>query len=279
MANLTYMRQRIKAIETIKKITHAMRLISMSTHSRLHKQKFNLEQYKKAFQDLYNKLVPSNPSIAEHELRQKNNLTVLVGSQKGLCGNFNSQICKFFGLSDLNLSQYCNHYITVGQYSLNYLKTNHPNLNNLVKSYHKFGQTNFIEIARDIADIVIKNNYTNITVYSTYSKSFFIQEPRMSEIRYDIENFRQDNNSSNHTKYIIEESVIGLVNTIKKALLIVRLEELLFESLLSEQAARFLSMDTATRNANNLLEEMKKSYNKLRQSYITQELSELVSSY
>lgn len=279
MANLTYMRQRIKAIETIKKITHAMRLISISTHSRLHKQKFNLEQYKKAFQDLYNKLIPQDSSTYKHETKQKNNLIILVGSQKGLCGNFNSQICKFFGLSDLDVSQDNIQYITVGQYSLNYLKTSHPNLKNLVKSYHKFGQTNFVKIARDIAELVIKNKYTNITVYSSYSKSFFVQEPRISEIQYIFDQADQDNNYTNHTKYIIEESVPELINNIKRAMLIIRLEELLFESLLSEQAARFLSMDTATRNANNLLEEMKKSYNKLRQSYITQELSELVSSY
>ena len=56
------------------------------------------------------------------------------------------------------------------------------------------------------------------------------------------------------------------------------LHYLLFESLLAEHAARFISMDTATRNAQTLLEETQLQYNKLRQAKITKELTELVSN-
>jgi F-type H+-transporting ATPase subunit gamma len=53
----------------------------------------------------------------------------------------------------------------------------------------------------------------------------------------------------------------------------------LFQSLLAEHAARFISMDTATRNANSLLETTRLEYNKLRQAKITKELTELVGSF
>ena len=67
MAQLITMRQRIKAVETIKKITHAMRLISMSSHSRLRHKKIHLETYKNAFQALWSRvkhLVPPTPPAA-----------------------------------------------------------------------------------------------------------------------------------------------------------------------------------------------------------------------
>lgn len=57
-----------------------------------------------------------------------------------------------------------------------------------------------------------------------------------------------------------------------------KLHTILFQSLLAEQAARFLSMDNSTRNAEGLLELSKIQYNKLRQAKITKEINELVSS-
>lgn len=57
-----------------------------------------------------------------------------------------------------------------------------------------------------------------------------------------------------------------------------QLHQALFQSLLAEQAARFISMDNATRNAEGLLDLSKLQYNKLRQAKITREITELVSS-
>lgn len=59
----------------------------------------------------------------------------------------------------------------------------------------------------------------------------------------------------------------------------VTIQHLLFESLLAEQAARFISMDSSTRNAEKILEETILWYNKLRQAKITRELTELTGSF
>ena len=59
----------------------------------------------------------------------------------------------------------------------------------------------------------------------------------------------------------------------------INIQAALYESLLSEQSARFLSMDAATQNAQNLLNKMKLEYNKLRQANITRELTELSASF
>ena len=62
MARLIQMRQRIKAIETIKKVTHAMRLISMSNHSRLKNKEENITRYKNEINNLFVTLKEQVPS-------------------------------------------------------------------------------------------------------------------------------------------------------------------------------------------------------------------------
>jgi F-type H+-transporting ATPase subunit gamma len=59
----------------------------------------------------------------------------------------------------------------------------------------------------------------------------------------------------------------------------ITIQHILFESLLAEQAARFISMDSSTRNAETILEETILWYNKLRQAKITKELTELIGSF
>ena len=67
--------------------------------------------------------------------------------------------------------------------------------------------------------------------------------------------------------YLVQEYVFATI------------QQTLFESLLSEHASRFISMDGATRNADTMLEKAQLTYNKLRQAKITRELTELVGSY
>ena len=92
MAQLIQMRQRIKAIQTIKKITHAMRLISMSTHSRLRTKAPQIEQYQQEVATMFKKVQYAAPEWKNefiHPETKNRPLIILAGSQKGLCGNFN----------------------------------------------------------------------------------------------------------------------------------------------------------------------------------------------
>ena len=101
MAQLIQMRQRIKAIQTIKKITHAMRLISMSMHSRLRNRAPILKTYQDEVSAMFGKVrfaAPEWKSALMHPQGdpESNPLVILIASQKGLCGNFNSSLFKAF---------------------------------------------------------------------------------------------------------------------------------------------------------------------------------------
>ncbi len=273
MAQLITMRQRIKAVETIKKITHAMRLISMSTHSRLRHKKVHLETYKNAFQALWSRvkhLMPSTPPQADCS---QPDLIILVASQKGLCGTFNSMLFRYFEHEQPLDNQ---HIIAIGGHAINYFNEHNKVM---LASYNNFSASQFVTIAQSVTDLILQSpiEYKQIVAYSNYQKNFFVQRPKKTCISHVIE--EQPTGTQEPVDYLLEQSPEELSKTIHQLMLTVTLEELLFDSLLAEQAARFLSMDSSTRNADNLLIEMKLEYNKTRQAGITRELTELATNF
>lgn len=275
MEQLISMRQRIKAIDSTKKITQAMRLISMSIHSRLRNKKQEFENYKSAFDKLRSKIkINIKASDVITKKNQEKDLIILVGSTKGLCGNFNTNLFKYFEYKYKHNTK--DDFIAVGKYAIDYLKMQKFNL---INQYLNFTQTNFIQIAYALTSFIIKNHssYNNIVIYANWPKSFFIQE-QLKSVVIPLESEEIEVKESN-IDYIFEQTPEEIALTIDEIIISVKIQKLLFDSLLAEQSARFISMDAASKNAENLITTMKLEYNKLRQAIITREISELSSSY
>lgn len=274
MEQLILMKQRIKAVETIKKVTRAMRLISMSSHTRLNEKKKHLIKYKKTFEEVWNSVQPVLPEDTE-ELTSISNrhLMILVGSQKGLCGTFNTSLFKFFSQHKAPLRN-SSSFIGVGPYAVEYLERKQISP---VVSFDNFTAAHFVAIAQAITDYIIKTriHYKTVTVFSNKSKTFFVQLPQRVQI-YPL--VKPTFSEVVQTEYLFEQSPEKLKDTLDTLLLSLNIQELLFDSLVAEQAARFVSMDASTRNAENLLTSLKIGYNKVRQASITRELTELSAS-
>lgn len=146
----------------------------------------------------------------------------------------------------------------------------------MIASYQEFSASNFVALSQSIADIISTNPnlYAQARVISNYQKSFFVQKPRTTQI-FPLAETAATETKEISEEFLFEQSPEELSTTIRHLMLVVTLQELFFEALLAEHAARFLSMDSSTRNADNLLVEMKLEYNKSRQAAITRELTEL----
>jgi len=282
MSKLIQLRQRSKAIETIKKITHAMRLISMSTHSHLQHLQDSLTRYTREVDQLFTELMLyapkwDNPIIHPGEDEKPKNAIILIGSQKGLCGSFNTQLFKLFHqyLSEHHLDQF--DLITVGQKAADFSKQHKQGTDK--QSYEKFTVYRLISIARDITQLLINEqpHYTSVLIFANYPKSFFIQKPEL----HDLVPFKTAKplDMPNEKDLTWEESPETLLDILMPQYLEAKLQDILFQSLVAEHSARFISMDSATRNAKDLLEANNLEYNKLRQAKITKELTELIGSY
>jgi F-type H+-transporting ATPase subunit gamma len=281
MAQLIHLRQRIAAVETIKKITHAMRLIAMSTYSKLKNKEETLQFYKKTILELFATIQQhhSNADFFPQYTAQKDNapLLILVGSQRGLCGNFNHALFTTF---DKKVHQFKDGHVSsiaVGKKAVDYLLDKRKFTSNAL--FDNFTLATISLIAQEIVKIITDRSaaFTSVVVIGNQLKTFFLQVP---EITHLIPFTSPTATPKEHAivDYIWEGDPAQLHETIIQLYLQSSLEYLLFQSLLAEQAARFLSMDNATRNAQQFLDTTTLQYNKLRQAKITRELTELVSS-
>ena len=270
MAFLIQLRQRIKAIDTIKKITHAMRLISMSSRSKLKSKEDTLREYSKVSTQLLGQIkahVPGwhNPLIQPAADAPQNPLVILIGSQRGLCGNFNTTLFHFFEKEvfkphpaggKVNL-------IAVGKKAIQYSAGN-PNYT-ILAEFTELNAKTLGTIANQIVTLLAHQpeKFTHVSVFSNQLKTFFIQKPHETLlIPFNSPPPPSPAQAIDYIEYYWEQSPQELLDQLAYQTLEVNLHHLLFQSLLAEHAARFISMDNATRNAHTLLEETQLQYNK-----------------
>lgn len=277
MPHLIHLRQRIQATETIRKTTNAMRLIAMSTHSRLRNQKTYLENYKATTDQLYSLVTRSRKNNQQSVQIGKKELCVIIGSQKGLCGNFNTALFNFFQQNFSSASKSIN-IITIGKQITDRLHQAHIEPK---AQYDQFNSHNFIAIAHELAlEIADQSLYHKVTVLSTKPITFFVQQQMQTLLLpFNHSQFLTDNQPLSASDFLWEQEPELIARYLERLQIKITLEMLLFESLLAEQAARFLAMDSATHNADNMIVDMKRDYNKMRQTAITLELLDFASSF
>lgn len=286
MSLLIQLRYRLKAIDTIKKITHAMRLISMSARSRLKSKEEPLRTYIKTSHELLARLQSYAPDWRNKILTPPadvptNPLMILIGSQRGLCGNFNTTLFHYFEktLTDANhSSQQKINLIPIGKKAISYLENNSKF--NIITEYTELNARSIPTIAHDITKLIFNQSppFTHVEVISNQLKTFFIQKPHNTQLVPFVSTDESSKEKNTQDQYHWDQSPAELLDQLALSTIESEIHYLLFESLLAEHAARFISMDNATRNAQTLLEETQLQYNKLRQTKITKELTELVSN-
>lgn len=278
MSQLIHLKQRIKAISSIKKITQTMRLISMSSHSKLKKQTENMLRFRNEVRPLLCTLAQENEQEKLLHPPKFKTLYILFAAEKGLCGTFNTNMFAYFHkhLTPEKLEN--SHIITVGKKASEYLK----DIN--VKALYEFDKAmpNQLEkIAQDIYEKVIHmhKHYEFVVCMYSFPKTFFTQEPQTLQIIPIQEDPCDIKAKVNFDEYEWLQERQDVTRAMFQILLKTNILLILSGSMLSEQSARFLSMDNATRSAEKLLKEMKLAFNKLRQAKITRELIELISSF
>src|SRR5579862_1696679 len=283
MSKLIQMRNRINTIETIRKITDVMRIISMSAHSRLKTRQEPLSDYLTELKSLFAKVQLATPSWTNERLMptgdNTNPLIVIIGSQKGLCGGFNTQISKLVQ-SYITKNRSAHYRFTaVGKKQIDYLINNHPD--KLISSFPVLTARNFLTIAQELTDMIMTATpaYTSVTIISNVFKNFFVQKATVTKLIPFNPTEIANHTSAPTQEYIWDETPHTILNALAVQYVEAQFQHLIFQSLLSEHAARFLSMDSSTRNAYNLLNTTKLEYNKVRQAKITTEITELTGNF
>ncbi|MFH0898100.1 MAG: FoF1 ATP synthase subunit gamma [bacterium] len=295
MSQLIQLRQKIKSIKTTQKITHAVRLVSMSLYAKLEKRhsplKYYTQQLKKIFESLQ-AISPDwkHPILLPNDILDTKPLFIIIATSKGLCGSLNSNLFRYFEETYAEEKTKSVAFITIGKKATSFIQEKSPD--NIICNYTELNSNNYASIANDLLDKIMhgKIKYSSVTTYASNLKTFFIQKPHkttlipflVDEIEEKIEitekSSPQTTDLVDETEPIWEQKPLEILDYLATCYLREFIIRLLYQSLLAEQAARFIAMDGSTNNAKKILEKLTLLYNKQRQSLITKEVSEFSST-
>ncbi|MBV6648003.1 MAG: ATP synthase F1 subunit gamma, partial [Cyclobacteriaceae bacterium] len=221
-----------------------------------------------------------NPFAEERE--PESVLLVVVSSDRGLCGAFNSSIFKYARarIDEAYAAQEKSGNLTilpVGKRSFEYFKKRNYNLED--QYYEMFGHLSFDaarEAAQHIMDAFGEGVYDRVEVIFNEFKNVATQIIRCEQFLPIPNNESEEEQKAGDTDYIYEPSQEEVFTNIIPNSLKIQLYKALLESNASEHGARMTAMDQATDNAGELLKDLRLTYNRTRQAAITKEILEIV---
>jgi len=282
---LKEVRSRIKSVGNTQQITKAMKVVSAAKLRKAQDRIIQMRPYSNKLNEMLSNIAggsegASSVSFAV-EREVKNVLLIVVTSDRGLCGGFNSNILKtaMRNISENYGSQMAAGNITVlpvGKKALEFFRR--KNIKVMAEYSTLFTDLNFdnaSKAAQWAMDNFESKNFDKIEiVYSRFKNAatqLFTVEPFLPIAK------PQSNQSNKKVDLIFEpkkeEMLIHLVPKILKT----QFFKVLLDSNASEHGARMTAMDKASDNANEILRELKIKYNRARQAAITTELTEIVS--
>ena len=286
MPSLKDLRNRISSVKSTKKITSAMKMVAAAKLKRAQDNAEKTRPYARKMSEIVNSLVENNKSkefkFSEKKTKKTRNVLLIVCSaDRGLCGGFNGSIIKFSKrLSETIINDGGQvSYIFVGKKAY--------------QSLQRFCGESILDFFSDIANPSIKfelassirDKILELFLNDSMDECYLIYTEFKSAISQTVQSLKllplnaletNDKNSSNKS-YDFEPSEEEILNEIIPKNIAIQIHTALLENLASEQGSRMTAMDNATRNANDMIDNLTLFYNRSRQALITKELIEIIS--
>ena len=284
MANLKEVRTRIESVNSTKQITSAMKMVAASKLRKAQNSIMALRPYADKFSEILERIMADSqqPMANSQQPTASNILIIPLSSNKGLCGTFNANVIR----ETMNLIK--NEYqelfdngkvdiLCVGSKVEEALR---------FKKYPVVGNENILlddityDNAAAFAERLMKyfddKKYDKIVfVYNQFKNA--ATQVLVTEQFLPVINQQPAAKSQEPTDYIFMPNKEDIFKEMLPKSLKLQVYKILLDSYASEQGARMISMTQATDNATELLKELNISYNKARQSAITNELVEIIS--
>ena len=288
MPSLDDLKKRIKSVKSTQKITKAMKMVAAA---KLRKAQENAEKGRPYSQKMQNIILNLTKSISDPQNapkllvgtgKDKTYLCVVLTADRGLCGGFNSNICK---LAKSNFKKILGEgknlkIITVGSKGLDQIKREYGKY--IVKrfSFKEKKQISFSEadlIGKEIINLFDKEEFDICQLFYNNFKNVITQIPQAQQIIPAIEKDSSDKQEKNSTFYEFEPEEDEILEDLLPKNISTQLFKAFLENAASEQGSRMTAMDNATRNAGDLVDKLTINYNRSRQASITKELIEIIS--
>jgi len=287
MPSLDDLKKRIKSVKSTQKITKAMKMVAAA---KLRKAQENAEKGRPYSQKMQNIILnltksindPQNaPKLLVGTGKDKTYLCVVLTADRGLCGGFNSNICK---LAKSNFKEILSEgkllkIITVGTKGLDQIKREYGKYVIKKFSFKNKKQITFSEaeiIGNEIISLFKQNEFDKCILFYNNFKNVITQIPQAQQI-IPAETNPSKENEENPTSYEFEPDEDEILDDLLPKNISTQVFKAFLENAASEQGSRMTAMDNATRNAGELVDKLTINYNRSRQASITKELIEIIS--
>ncbi|MCP5463029.1 MAG: ATP synthase F1 subunit gamma [bacterium] len=295
MENIRDIKSRIKSVREIHKITRAMKMVATAKYKKIQKKLERTKQYLSELEGMMSLLKKEvvlryNPLCNQVQNAGKD-LILIVTSDRGLCGAFNTNLIRFGNTHLQNADLY-----VIGKKGINILKRR-SDISIIGKKQDVFTHPGFkiySQIAETIKFHYLSGNYSSIKALYTGFESMGQQPLRLIQL-LPLTDIFSDAGKENKISGDIPETESGkpapkarrvsallepepehVFSTLANHYIDLRIQHIMEESFLAEQITRMNAMDAATTNAEELINNLLLVYNRARQAVITTEILEIV---
>ena len=286
MASLDDLKKRISSVKSTQKITKAMKMVAAAKLRRAQESAEKGRPYSDKMNNIILNLSNSisdkehSPKLLAGSGEDKVHLCIVMTSDRGLCGGFNTNIIKkaksyFQKILDEEKSLKI---ITVGSKGYDQLKRIYKD--NIIEkiSFKDTKNVNYFDadkVGKIIVDKFEKKEFDVCTIFYNQFKNVITQIPQEQQIIPLKVSETEGNSSEDNYEFEPEEDEI-LSNLLPKNIS-TQIFKAMLENSASEQGSRMSAMDNATRNAGEMVDKLTIEYNRSRQAAITKELIEIIS--
>ena len=287
MPSLDDLRKRITSVKSTQKITKAMKMVAAA---KLRKAQENAEKGRPYSEKMNNIILNLSAGVSDPQSAPKLlvgtgkedvHLCVVLTSDRGLCGGFNSNIIKkaknYF--EKIQKEWKSLKIITVGSKGYDQLKRQYGKsiIENI--SFKESKNINYFDAAK-VGNLIIEKfqneEFDFCTIFFNKFKNVISQIPQAQQI-IPLENENKDKDEKIESNYEFEPDEDEILSNLLPKNISTQIFKAMLENSASEQGSRMTAMDNATRNAGDLVDKLTIQYNRSRQAAITKELIEIIS--
>ena len=287
MPSLDDLRKRITSVKSTQKITKAMKMVAAA---KLRKAQENAEKGRPYSEKMNNIILNLSAGVSDPQSAPKLlvgtgkedvHLCVVLTSDRGLCGGFNSNIIKkaktYF--EKIQKEGKSIKIITVGSKGYDQLKRQYGKsiIENI--SFKESKNINYFDAAK-VGNLIIEKfqneEFDFCTIFFNKFKNVISQIPQAQQI-IPLENENKDKDEKLESNYEFEPDEDEILSNLLPKNISTQIFKAMLENSASEQGSRMTAMDNATRNAGDLVDKLTIQYNRSRQAAITKELIEIIS--
>ena len=289
MASLKFLRNRISSVKSTQKITKAMKMVAAAKLRKAQQNAENARPYSEKLNSIISNLknsvtdMDSAPKLLVGNQKNEIHLCVVLSSDRGLCGGFNTNICrkaKVYFEKILNEKKTLK-IIVVGGKANDQLKRKYNQyiIDRITLKDEKvvsFGKAQ--EITDKILNLFTRSEFDICTLFYNQFKSVISQIPQAQQlIPVSIEQKSNQQTLANNSEYEYEPDENDILENLLPKNIATQIYAAFLENQASEQGSRMTALDNATRNAGDLIAKLTINYNRTRQAVITKELIEIIS--